>query len=224
MNIRTLLQNADFFKGISDSSIDALVKIAFPKTLNKKEVLFLEGQKGHSLFLLVEGTVQLYKNSIDGREVVIKTIGSGEIFGEVILFEKDSYPVSACAIEKSTVYLMPKRQIVCLFQREQFRNDFIRMLMEKQRYLTDKILSLSAFDVEERLFKFLEEQFGIKDEYTINLTKKDVASAIGALPETLSRSLCDSRNRTFLSGRKIRFILTLWDRLLLPMLLPIFPQ
>lgn len=207
MKIRTFLQNADFFKGISDSSIDALVKIAIPKTLNKKEVLFLEGQKGHSLFLLVEGTVQLYKNSIDGREVVIKTIGSGEIFGEVILFEKDSYPVSACAIEKSTVYLMPKRQIVCLFQRAQFRNDFIRMLMEKQRYLTDKILSLSAFDVEERLFKFLREQFGKKDEYPINLTKKDVASAIGVLPETLSRVLMRLKKQNVLVWKENKIYL-----------------
>ena len=207
MNIRILLQHSDFFKGISDSSIDALVKIAIPKTLNKREVLFFEGQKGHSLFLLVEGTVQLYKNSIDGREVVIKTIGSGEIFGEVILFEKDSYPVSACAIEKSTVYLMPKRQIVCLFQREQFRNDFIRMLMEKQRYLTDKILSLTAFDVEERLFLFLEEQFGKNVEYTINLTKKDVAAAIGTLPETLSRVLMRLKKQNVLVWKENKIYL-----------------
>ena len=198
MDIKTLLTSSNFFQGISTSSIDALAKITIPKVLNKKAILFSEGQKGHSIFLLGKGTIQLSKNSIDGKEVVIKIIRPGEIFGEVILFETDSYPVSAFAIQESLLFLMPKRQIICLFQNEHFRNDFIRMLMKKQRYLTEKILYLSAYDVEERLFKFLYEQYGMHEQYTINLTKKEVAAAIGVMPETMSRILLRLKNQKVL--------------------------
>ena len=207
MSTVTLLASSQFFKGISRSSVQALASIAIPKNYNRRQTLFTEGQRGHSLYLLGTGCVQLSKSSEDGKEVVIKLIRPGEIFGEVILFEQNSYPVSACAKESSLVYLIPKHQILCLFEDGSFRNDFIRMLMKKQRYLTEKILSLSSQDVEERLFRFLREQYGKLDEYRINLSKKDVATAIGVLPETMSRVLLRLRKGDRLRWEDDRIVL-----------------
>jgi len=204
VNPRALLNHADFFKGISPASIDALAGILIPKTVQKGEVLFTEGQKGYSLYLLASGNVQLSKSSAGGREAVIKIIGPGEIFGEVILFEQESYPVDARALKRSLLYLIPKHQLSCLLENERFRNDFIRMLMKKQRYLTDRILSLAAYDVEDRLFRFIAEQFGKREEYFVDLSKREVASAIGALPETLSRVLLRLKRQKLLSWSKKR--------------------
>ena len=222
MNVKTstagglyvLLRNAEFFRGISPASIEALAAIALPKTLEKNELLFTEGRKGHSFFLLASGTIQLSKNSADGKEVVIKIIGPGEIFGEVILFEKEIYPANAKTLERSLVYLIPKRQISCLLEHAGFRNDFIRMLMKKQRYLTDKILTLGGYDVEERLFRFLVERHGRREEYPIALSKKEVASAIGALPETLSRVLRRLGKRKVLAWSRKRIVLEkgFWEK------------
>ena len=177
------------------------------KYLKKRDILFTEGQKGHLVYLLAKGNIQLTKNSINGKEVVIKIISPGEIFGEVIIFEKDSYPVNATAVQDSLLYLLPKHQISCLFEKESFRNDFIRMLIKKQRYLAEKIFYLSAYDVEERLFKFLAEHYGKKQKYMIDLTKKDVALAIGAMPETMSRVLLRLKERGTLDWKNKTIIL-----------------
>jgi CRP-like cAMP-binding protein len=48
---------------------------------------------------------------------------------------------------------------------------------------------LAAYDVEQRFFRFLLQQFGRKEEYVVPLSKKDFAAAIGTIPETLSRLL-----------------------------------
>jgi len=207
MHITTLLFRSDFFHGISQSSIQAFAEISLPKNLNKREILFTEGQKGYAFYLLGTGRVQLYKHSNEGKEVVIKLIRPGEIFGEVILFEQDTYPVSARAKENSLVFLIPRHQVLCLFQNEGFRNDFIRMLMKKQRYLTEKILMLSSLDVSEKLFRFIQEQYGIHEEYTVSLSKKDVATAIGVMPETLSRTLYRLGKENILRWRDNRIIL-----------------
>jgi CRP-like cAMP-binding protein len=207
MHITSLLSSSEFFQGISRSSIQALAEISLPKNLNKHELLFTEGQKGYALYLLGTGRVQLYKHSNDGKEVVIKLIQPGEIFGEVILFEQDSYPVSARAKENSLVFLIPRHQVLCLFQNEGFRNDFIRMLMKKQRYLTEKILTLSSLDASEKLFRFLLEQYGIREEYTVSLSKKDVATAIGVMPETMSRTLYRLGKENILRWQDNRIIL-----------------
>ena len=62
-------------------------------------------------------------------------------------------------------------------------------LMRKMRYLTKRLLYLTTADVEERFFRFLVDQYGERDEYEVDLSKKDMAAAIDALPETFSRLL-----------------------------------
>ena len=214
MNVRAFLKHAEFFKGISPASQDALAGIMIPKTVQKGAVLFTEGQRGYSLYLLASGNIHLSKSSAGGREAVIKIIGPGEIFGEVVLFEQESYPVDARALKRSVVYLIPKHQFSCLLENERFRNDFIRMLMKKQRYLADRILSLAAYDVEDRLFRFIAGQFGRRQEYSVDLSKKEVASAIGTMPETLSRVLLRLKRQKLLSWSKQRITLArgFWEQ------------
>jgi len=186
---RKLLKNTDFFQGISEKSLRVLAAICIPKKVQKRELIFLEGQEGRSMFILAQGAVQLYKTAIDGREIVIKTVKAGEIFGEVVLFEETEYPVSAVALQNCLLLGLPKLQIDCLLVSDSFRRDFIAMLMRKQRYLTDRILHLTSRDVEQRFFYFLREQYGEKEEYRITLSKRDIAAAIGTIPETFSRLL-----------------------------------
>ncbi len=189
MNIEKLLRYSDYFKRLSEEALRALAHICIPKKISKRQILFNEGQKGHLIYLLVYGTVKIFKSSPEGRDVVIKVINRGEFFAEVVLFEETYYPVSATALADSLVILLPKHQVLCLLENEKFRNDFIIMLMKKQRHLAGRILYLTAHDVEERFFLFLMEQYGRKPEYTITLSKKDIAAAIGTNPETLSRLL-----------------------------------
>lgn len=202
MNIEKILYQSDFFKGISDENIKSLAQIAIPKKIAKKETLFFEGQQGHSIFLLVYGAVRLYKSAPDGKEIVIKDINRGEIFAEVILFEHENYPVSAVALLDCLIIMFPKQQINCLLNIENFRNDFIKTLMKKQRHLANRILYLTLHDVEERFFLFLQEQYGQKNEYTIPISKKDIAAAIWTNPETLSRLILRLKNEKKISWEK----------------------
>jgi CRP-like cAMP-binding protein len=182
------------FSDISRKSKEILAEICIEKEVDKKEILFTEGQNGHSVYLCVKGHVQLSKMSADGREIVIKVIDPGEVFAEVVLFELSEYPVTAQALTRGLVFVVPKRQFIGLLEREDFRTDFISVLMKKQRYLANRIQFLSTFDIEDRLFLFLKEHYGEKEEIEISLSKKDVAAAIGATPETLSRHLLRLKN------------------------------
>jgi CRP/FNR family transcriptional regulator, dissimilatory nitrate respiration regulator len=193
MDITELLQQSDFFKSISSSARRAVAAICIPKVLQKREMLFMEGERGQAMFLMAQGAVQLFKTSAEGKEVVIKLVRAGELFGEAILFEQELYPVSACALTPAEVFLLPRRQFDCLLEEEGFRRDFIAMLLAKQRYLADQIFRLSALDVEQRFFHFLREQYGEREEYLVDVTKREVAAAIDALPETLSRLLLKLR-------------------------------
>ncbi len=189
MDAYAILAGAEFFRGISEHSLRSLAAACIPKRVDRRVLLFREGQEGDSLYILAEGTVQLYKSAEDGREVVLRTLKAGEMFGEVVLFEARSYPASAVTLAPSILLRLTRLQVDCLLADPEFRADFIAMLMRKQRYLAERILYLTTREVEDRFFDFLAEQYGRREAYDIPLAKKDVAAAIGTIPETFSRLL-----------------------------------
>jgi len=100
MDKNELFSRIHLFENISRKSKAALADICLQKILQNKEILFIEGDKGYSLYILVSGNIQLYKTTPDGKEVVIKVVKPGELFGEVILFEQAEYPVTAIALKE----------------------------------------------------------------------------------------------------------------------------
>jgi len=202
MNIGRMLDQAGFFEGISKESKAALSRVCMPVTRPKHTTLFHEGEPGEAMYLLARGRVSLHKLSSEGREIVIKVIQPGEVFAEVILFERKHYPVTAVSLTEILVFKLLRRDLLHLLRQDDFRNDFIAMLLRKQRYLTEKIQQLTSQDVEQRLRSFLREQYGEMDRIEVEINKKQLASAIGATPETLSRLLQDLSRRKCLSWKK----------------------
>jgi CRP-like cAMP-binding protein len=207
-----ILDESSSFSVLSSASKLQLAGICIPKVLARREMLFHEGDEGGAMYLLAQGTIQLFRTSEDGREVVIRLMKPGEMFAEAVLFERDDYPVSAVALVPSEVFLMPKRQFHCLLEQPGFRREFIANLLAKQRYLADRVYRLAAFDVEARFFSFLRDQWGEREEYTVDISKRDVAAAIDALPETLSRMLLKLRDEGTLEweGSRLRLRKEFW--------------
>lgn len=207
-----VLSESTFYKDFSPSSREALLSIAASKAFSKGDILFHEGNEGQGVYTLLSGTIQLYKTTLDGREIVIRTLQAGDTFGEVVLFERDDYPVTAVSLAKSEVLIVQRKTLLTLLEKESFRNDFMRMLMSKQRYLTERVRYLTSYDVEERFVRFLREQYGEREEIEVTFSKKQIAQAIAATPETLSRLLLRMKKDELLvwEGRSLRLSPDMW--------------
>ena len=195
MDYLTALKETELFANISRSSLAAIADICLTKKIRKKELLFMEGETGLSVYILISGYIRLYTTSEEGQEVSIKTVKPGELFAEVILFEEESYPVTAAALEDCILLMLPKHQFNCILEAPGFRTDFLQNLMKKLRFLTRQIRILSKAAIEDRFFAFLEEMHGRQREIRCTLSKKDVAASIGATPESLSRLLARLKER-----------------------------
>lgn len=209
-----LIRNARFFSGLSETACKRLAELSRRRTLSRRDILFMEGSEGSAVYLLTSGSIQLVKTSADGKETVIKTIKEGELFAEVILFEKSRFPVTATACTEAEVIELPRSGFLKLLNEEDFRNDFMAMLMHKQRYLAERIQQLTSMDVEARFVEFLREHYGEKEKITPDLSKKDIASAIGATPETFSRLLQKLEKRAGFSweGKTIQVTPDFWKQ------------
>lgn len=184
-----LLAQAHFFSELRPSSRQRLAEYCIPRDFRKRATLFSEGAEGEAMYLLARGQVQLHKHAPDGTEVVIKVVRPGESFAEVVLFEQRRYPVTATALTDVRVYAIPVSAVRALLEYADFREDFLSSVMRRMRYLAERVIYLTACDVEDRLRRFLREQYGDAPVVQVAISKRDIARAIGATPETLSRVL-----------------------------------
>ncbi len=208
-----LIRTAKFFAGLSETACKRLAGLSRRRAVAKRDLLFMEGSDGTAVYLLTSGNIQLVKTNMDGKETVIKTVKPGELFAEVILFEKSKFPVTAVACTEAEVIELPRAGFLKLLNEEEFRNDFMAMLMHKQRYLAGRIQQLTSMDVEARFVEFLRDHYGEKEKITPDLSKKDIASAIGATPETFSRLLQKLEKRADFSwsGKTIKVKPSFWE-------------
>jgi CRP/FNR family transcriptional regulator, dissimilatory nitrate respiration regulator len=213
-NVKAYLDHTELFGPLSEKSKELLAEIALPKSVAKNQMLFSEGEKGFALFLLANGTIQLSKSTAAARDAIIKIVRPGEVFAEVILFEQNNYPVSAMALKKSLLFVLPRERFLALLAHERFRNDFIVLLIRKQRYLTQRIRYLSIGDITERLHCFLKEQYGVRAGIVPGISKKDFAAVLGITPETLSRMLTKLAQQKLASwqGSKLSVAESFWRK------------
>ncbi len=189
MSIENELKKTELFSSLSGISASRIAGACSVKKIKSGEYVFHEGDEGDFFYLMQSGKARVFKNSRDGKEVTVKIISQDEIFGEVIIFESRAYPASCVAMEECEVISIRKENFLLLLRETDFSADFFGILIKKLRYLNERILFLSAMDVEERFFSFIKENYGIKEQYEISMSKKDAASAIGTIPETFSRML-----------------------------------
>ena len=52
---------------------------------SKKEVLYFPQESADSVFILKEGKVKVYRQSPDGKEIILSIINPGEMFGELCI-------------------------------------------------------------------------------------------------------------------------------------------
>jgi CRP/FNR family transcriptional regulator len=203
--LRAYIKSSELLGTLSAEHQERLAAGARLRQFDSGEFVFSQGTEGRAFFVLCRGSVKVYRTSPDGREAVVKILGPGEIFGEVILFRPMPFPASAVCLAETALIEIDRGRLLGLLEDSAFRLDFIGILMEKLAYLNQRVYMLGALDVEERFFLHIISNYGVQDEYELDLSKKDLAAAIGTVPETLSRLLNRLRSRGTIAWEGNRF-------------------
>ena len=215
MDAIEILRKTPLFRGLGEESLSRLAEGCRRIEIPRGEHLFFEGDEGSDLFVLSEGGIRLYKLAAEGQETTVKLVSPLEAFAEVAFFDSGRYPVSAVATKHSVAWAVSGDAFQHLLEDSSFRGEFISTIIDRLRYLSRRIHYLTAFDVEERFFRFLHEQCGPADKCSLRIPKKEIAAAIGTVPETLSRLILRLRERGDIEwkGSTITVREGLWDEM-----------
>ncbi|MBI2953823.1 MAG: Crp/Fnr family transcriptional regulator [Chloroflexi bacterium] len=185
------LKSISLFAGLSDDLLDAIARRLITKSFNKGDIIFLEYAACEGIYFVKSGRVKVYKTSAEGKEQVLRVMGPGESFNDVPVFDGGPNPASAEAMEATTVYLIPKRDLLSLVEdNPALAMGVIRNFGSRLRHLTMLVEDLSFRHVTSRLAKVLLGHADAKAEgHKRRLTQQEMASMVGTAREVVGRSL-----------------------------------
>ena len=103
------LKNIEIFKGLSVNELAAVAAVAEEAFFDAGELVFLEGEKGDTLFLVLDGDVAVVKGCDTNKEIELDHIGVGDYFGEMALFGDDRRSATI-RVKKTSHFLILKKQ------------------------------------------------------------------------------------------------------------------
>jgi CRP-like cAMP-binding protein len=207
------LKRTAMFGELSDTDLRALADRASERRLARGEILFFEGDESGGLYVVVEGSVRAFRESIEGREQVIHVETAGATIAEVPVFDDGSYPSTVAGEEDSLLLFINKRDVrrLCL-ERPQIALAALKVLATRVRRTAALVEQLSLFEVDQRLARLLlaearargkREGAGVVVE--LILTNQQIATRIGSVREVVSRALNRLQQNGLISveGRRI---------------------
>ena len=190
-NIIAIMSETPLFGGLSGEQLAKIKRIAVTKSYDRGQPIFWEGDQGNGFYIVVNGKVKVYKVSPEGKEQILHIYGPGQPFGEVPVFTGDQFPASAQAVVKSRLLYFPRQGFVDLISSNpSLAMNMLAVLSMRLRQFTLQVENLSLKEVPGRLATYLiylsQEQEGAT-AVNLPLSKGQLASLLGTIPETLSR-------------------------------------
>jgi CRP/FNR family transcriptional regulator, dissimilatory nitrate respiration regulator len=212
LGITQQISSIPLFNGLSETQNSELAGITIEKIFSRGQTIFSEGDDGAGFYVVASGRVKIFKLSSEGREQILHILGPGEIFGEVPVFAGSRFPANAQAMEESRVFYFNRYSLVNLIEKNpSIAMGMLAVLSKRLRMFASLIDDLSLKEVPGRLATYLlylsRKEKGAGD-LELDITKGQLASLLGTIPETLSRILTKMSGQGIIEsdGPKIKII------------------
>ncbi len=187
-----LLRQTSLFESLEEEFLLELVTSGRRKSYDADQMVFMQGDKAIGLYVVLQGRVKVFKVSPKGREQTLMIMTSGQPVGEVAVLSGEAYPATAETLEKSELLYIPRQAFLDLVAREpEVALRLLAALSSRLRSFASLIEDLSLKDVSERLAAHLlalATQDPAGSTIKLEMSKTQLASAVGTVPETLSRA------------------------------------
>ncbi len=185
-----LLRDVELFELFGDEDHARVRDAAEVLKLDRSDVIFEEGAEAGACFVMLQGRVAISNKSIDGRESMVAIMGTGDLFGEMSLFDDGGRSAEARALESCEALRVPYSVLRQIWEdRPELLWSVVRMLSRRIR-TTDEALADSFFlDVTGRTAKHLLDLAGEDDVFEIPITQEELAGLVGASRERVNKAI-----------------------------------
>jgi CRP/FNR family transcriptional regulator, cyclic AMP receptor protein len=192
-----LLARTEVFGDLEERELVEVAQVAVPRHWDRGEVIFREGDRGDTCYLLRTGAVVLTREHQDGRMVALAELRAGALFGELAMFRGETRSATAEAIEPTTAVALLASDMQRLIRRSpDIALKFLGTLAERVSKTNERLLQQSFQTVAGRVASALLAQVIARQaegapeaDVLIRSTQAEIANLAGTSRESASRFL-----------------------------------
>ncbi len=203
MQVRSKLWYLDNFNLRQILSMDERKRIAEAAEMRhvpKKEVLYFSTDPSNCVYILKEGKVKVFRNTPDGKEIILSIINPGEMFGELGIAGQQEREEIAEVLEDAVVceFSLPTLQEL-MQNMPSLNTEILKRLGTRVKKVQNRLESLICKNAEQRirsLIKEIAQEHGriiagspLQMEVKLGLTHADIAKLTATCRQSVSTLL-----------------------------------
>ncbi len=210
------LQKSDVFKGLSADQYKAAISGGYRKRLQPQDILFHQGDPATHCYLVNRSQLKLTKLNAQGKEVIIRYVGVGELTAAVAVIKNGFYPVTAKSIQKTEVIGWDKPTMMAMMYRyPTIAINLLSTILERIDDMQQRYLEISTERVDQRIARSLlrlMRRAGSKTSEGIHidipLSRQNIADYSGTTLYTVSRTLSAWEKKGWIHSGREQIVIT----------------
>lgn len=191
------LQSFPIFSALSADSLGELAEGMREQRWGAGQLIFSRGDSGDHMFAILSGRIRLVLANARGREIVLRTLGPGDILGEMALIDGEPRSADATAAEETTCLVLPRARFEAVARhRPDVGMAMARHLSSHLRRTNFQMESIALYDLQTRLVRFLLHTIahtpdtgqGNQRRLTLGVSQTDVSAILGASRPKISQA------------------------------------
>ena len=181
----------------------SMEELASDRNINfykKKQAIYTEGNHPNRLYYIKKGKVKTIKINDAGKELTVGLFAEGDFFGYNALLEETVYKETAEAIEEVEIAIIPREDFENLLHtNREVMQKFIKLLAKNVTEKENQLLGLAYNSLRKRVADALlslqkKYQKDNLEEFSIHISREDLANIAGTATESLIRTLSDFKS------------------------------
>ena len=104
------LRSLTIFSDLDKNELEIVYKRVFEQSIKKGSLLFVEGEPGELLYIIMSGCVEIIKKTKYNEEIGLATMGANEIVGEMSLIDSEPRTATGRTSEDSVLMVITKQK------------------------------------------------------------------------------------------------------------------
>jgi len=192
-----LLGRVPVFSTLEHEDLERIAELAVPREYEPGQIVFREGDASDTCYIVRSGRARAVREHPDGRTITLATFGTGDIFGELAMFEDELRSATVEAVQRtSAVAVLGPDMRRLIVEHPQIAIRLLAALGRRLRETNDRLAKQSFQTVQSRVAVVLSELVSqaVKDgapgeEVLLTATQADLAKLAGSSRESASRFL-----------------------------------
>jgi CRP/FNR family transcriptional regulator, cyclic AMP receptor protein len=192
-----LLASVQVFAGLEPRELSEIASVAVPRTFDRGEVIFREGDPGDTCYVVRSGTISIRRDHPDGRSRALAELRPGSIFGELSMFGAETRSATAEALEPTTAVAILRADMQRVIRSSpDIAFKMLAELADRVRLVNEQLTRQSFQTVSGRVASTLlaqvitrQEEGAGESDVLVKATQSEIAQLAGTSRESASRFL-----------------------------------